>query len=116
MIPNCVPEYYHELQERYDHECELAAERNDWYESNREYREKRESEGCAVLQFPPDECEGCEHGENAMPIDEWDDIPTIICDKCWRTCAAFRRSVKESWPNESWETISGWFGGGVSEI
>ncbi len=107
FIPNCVPEYYRSMWEDEAHEAEKEMERQSWYERNQEYQQKRYDEGCWLVSFYPDECEKCEHGEEANPTDEWDDIQTKICSN-WRNCQVFVKYVKEHWPNVPVEEVFGW--------
>ena len=106
-IPNCVPEYYRSLQDDYDHECELEMERQMRYEKNKAYIDKRYNEGCWLISFYPNECEKCEHSEDAPPRGEDDDVPTKICSN-WRNCPVFREYVKEHWPGKSYEEVCSW--------
>ena len=107
-IPNCVPDYFLEQEERAAHEWELEMERQDYYERNKAYKEQKIKEGCAELRFYPDECCKCEQGEEAGAESEWDDVPTMICAG-WKTCPVFRRKMKESFPDVSWDEICSWF-------
>lgn len=106
-IPNCVPEFYRSMWEDEAHEAEKELERQNWYEKNKAYQDKRYHEGCWLVSFYPDECENCEHGEEGMPTAEWDDVPTKICDN-WRNCPVFKKYVEEHWPNVPYEEVCSW--------
>lgn len=106
-IPNCVPNYYLDQKEDYDHECELYWNRQEWYKANAEYRRQKYIDGCNEIRFYPTECEKCQHGEEAKPDSESDDMPTMICSN-WRTCPVFIKDAKESFPNVSLEEYCQW--------
>lgn len=106
-IPNCVPEYYRSQWDDECHEAEMELERQNWYEKNKTYQDKRYKEGCWLITCYPDECGKCKHGEEAMPTAEWDDMPTVICSN-WRNCPVFRKYVEEHWPTTPYEEVCGW--------
>lgn len=106
-IPNCVPEYYRSQWDDECHEAEKELERQNWYEENKAYQDKRYKEGCWLITCYPDECGKCKYGEEAMPTAEWDDMPTVICSN-WRKCPVFRRYVEEHWPTTPYEEVCGW--------
>lgn len=111
-IPYCVPEYFREQQERFDRECELELERNEWYKKNKAYQDQKEKNGFVVLQFPPDECDHCNYKEDAMPTSEYDDFPTIICNNCnWKECKALRINMKEKYPTVEVDEVLSWLDG-----
>lgn len=105
-IPNCVPEFYRSMWEDEAHEAELEMERQNYYERNKAYRRQKYIDGCDEIQFYPDECVGCSHGEEANPDSEWDDIPTIICNN-WKTCPVYRKDFEEH-SNENWNEHLEW--------
>lgn len=100
-IPNCVPEYYHSLQDDYDHEWEMEMKRQEWYKKNKEYRRQKYIDGCNEIRFYPTECEKCPHGEKVMPDSEYDDMPTMICSN-WKNCAVY------PFPDVPWEEYCRW--------
>lgn len=106
-IPNCVPEYYRSQWDDECHEAEIELERQNWYEKNKAYQDKRYKEGCWLISCYPDECGKCKHCEEAMPTAEWDDMPTVICSN-WRNCPVFRKYVEEHWPTTPYEEVCGW--------
>jgi len=106
-IPNCVPEYFREQQERYDRECELEMQAHEYYESNKEYRKQKQKDGCAEIDFYPVECETCGYGEEAPPNSKYDDFPTKICSN-WKECQIFRKHMTERY-DATWEEIKSWF-------
>ena len=109
-IPNCVPEYYRSQQEEYDRECEKQYEFEERCAMERERVKKREEEGCARLDFPPDECRSCSQSDEVgclYPDDDWD---SILCAG-WKTCGIFRKETMEKFPNVPWEEIVSWYDG-----
>lgn len=106
-IPNCVPEYNRSMWEDEAHEFEKEMELLEWYKKNKEYQERKYEEGCWLIDFYPDECAKCKHGEEGSPCSKDDDIPTMICD-AWRECPVFKEYVKRCWSDLSFEEVCSW--------
>lgn len=78
-IPNCVPEYYRELQEREEHEYEIACRRNEHYKESKRRLDEADKQGYPVLLFGGyNECWSCEKKFDAQ-LNEEDDMCALIC-------------------------------------
>lgn len=78
-IPNCVPEYYREQEEKEQHEYEKMCARDEYYkESKRRFKEAKEKQ-LPILSFGGyGECWNCKKKFDVQ-FDEEDDFCTIIC-------------------------------------
>ena len=77
-IPNCVPEYFREEQERQEREYELREKQMERYEKNKEKLEKAIQDGYSVLNYEGyPECCFCTQKESIV-VSECDDMGTII--------------------------------------
>lgn len=79
-IPNCVPEYCREQQEKRDHQYELAMQREAHYLANRQKIKAAVGSGLTLLAFggygPCCECPSSDH-DTMTNAD--DDIDLVIC-------------------------------------
>lgn len=79
QMPNCVPEYYRELQEREEHEYELRQKRYAHYEESKRRIEEANEKGYPILDFGGyDECRCCEKKFDVQ-VNEYDDFGSLIC-------------------------------------
>lgn len=77
---NCVPEYFRLQQEQYEHECELALERQEHYKANIIKLENAEKSGYPVLQYDGySACQECANADFDTQRFEYDDIGLVIC-------------------------------------
>ncbi len=49
FIPNCVPEYFREQQEKYERECELHWQRLEHYKANQKKMKDAYEAGLPIL-------------------------------------------------------------------
>lgn len=78
-IPNCVPEYYREQQEREEREYELACKRDLYYKESKRRLRHAKRNGDPILDFGGYiACWGCSKKFDVQ-VDEYDDMATIIC-------------------------------------
>lgn len=78
-IPNCVPEYYREIQEREEHEYERMCKREAYYKESRLRLEDAEKNGYPVLHFSGySECVNCKKKFDVQ-VDAEDDFCSLIC-------------------------------------
>lgn len=92
-IPNCVPEYFREEQERQEREYELREKQMERYEKNKEKLEKAIQDGYSVLNYEGyPECCFCTQKESIV-VSECDDMGTIICRN--KNCECHRRKTEE---------------------
>lgn len=78
-IPNCVPEYYREMQEREEHEYAIKFSRNEYYAESREKLDDAYERGYPVLYFGGyEECRKCTKKFDAQR-DADDDFSLVIC-------------------------------------
>ena len=78
-IPNCVPEYYRQQEEREEHEYEQMLKRNAYYEESKFRLKWAKRRGQPILDFGGyDECYKCKKKFNVQ-IDAENDFCTIIC-------------------------------------
>jgi hypothetical protein len=79
QIPNCVPEYYREQEEREQYEYEKSLKKAMYYEeSNRRLEEATEC-GYPVLYFGGyRSCAGCKKKFDVQ-LNEEDDLCALIC-------------------------------------
>lgn len=79
QIPNCVPEYYRELEEKEAHEYEKAHKRDAYYEESRQKLEWAKQMGWPILSFGGyDKCHKCKYKFDVQ-TDAEDDTDTLIC-------------------------------------
>ena len=84
-IPNCVPEYYRELQEREEHEYEILHSRYAYYEESSQKLCEAYDKKYPVLSFGGFvECRKCKNKFDAMR-DAEDDFDLVICygEECY---------------------------------
>lgn len=84
-LPNCVPEYYRELQEREDRESEELHQMMDWFEGNKKRNTEIIKEGVRVMTLEKC-CYRCPFGTELLPESD-DDLPTAVCGK--RLCIVY---------------------------
>ena len=78
-IPNCVPEYYRQQEEREEHEYEQLLKRNAYYEESKSRLERAKRCGQPILNFGGyNACYNCKKKFDVQ-IDAEDDFCTIIC-------------------------------------
>ena len=79
-IPNCVPEYYREQQEKLDREYELMERRQEHYQANRQKLDAAARSGLPILDYggyAP--CRKCPDADRDTMRDDDDDICLVIC-------------------------------------
>ena len=78
-IPNCVPEYYREMQEREEREYERECKRLEYYEESKRKLEWAKQMGWPILYFGGyDKCHKCKYKFDVQ-TDAEDDMDTLIC-------------------------------------
>lgn len=94
-IPNCVPEYFREQEEKYNRECELALEMHEHYKANRKKLEDAEKAGYPILKYDGyNACSGCGYADFDTQCFDFDDIGLVICKN--PDCPEHRRHQTES--------------------
>ena len=84
-IPNCVPEYYREMEEREERRYEQQCRREEYYEESRLKLEWAKQMGWPILSFGGyDKCADCRYKID-IQTDKDDDTCSFIC--CDRGCA-----------------------------
>lgn len=79
-IPNCVPEYFREQQEKYERECELYLQRMERYKANREKMEHAFAAGHPIIPYGGYEaCHDCRDADFDTMTFEEDDMGDVIC-------------------------------------
>ena len=79
QIPNCVPEYYRELQEREEHEYEKACKQYEYYvESKRRLDEAHRLGHKVMLYGGFYKCHKCEKKFD-LQLDAEDDFCALVC-------------------------------------
>lgn len=79
QIPNCVPEFYREQQEREEYEYEKECKLDAYYEESRRRLKWAQQMGWPILHFGGhDECRNCKYKFDVQ-IDAEDDFCTLIC-------------------------------------
>ena len=79
QIPNCVPEYYRELEEKEEHEYEKAHKRYTYYEESKQMLEWAKQMGWPILLFGGySKCHQCQYKFDVQ-TDAEDDTDTLIC-------------------------------------
>lgn len=79
QIPNCVPEYYRELQEREEHEYELRQKRYAHYEESKRRLKEAKKKRYPILTFGGyAECFDCKKKFDVQVCAE-DDFCNLIC-------------------------------------
>lgn len=97
-IPNCVPEYFREEQERQEREYELMEARREGYKRDTEKLEKAIQDGYPVLDYDGyPECCFCTQKESVI-VNEYDDMGTIICRN--KSCECHKRKEEEHMATE----------------
>lgn len=81
MIPNCVQEYYRELEEEQDRLYAQQMERQFQYQKNRELLDYASAGGLYVLAEMncANECFECTNRTPCIQRDEEDDIGLFVC-------------------------------------
>ena len=81
MIPNCVPEFYREIEERERIKYEKQLQREDEYRNNRELLDYASAGGLYVLDEVgcANECFECRKRTPCLQRDEDDDFGLFIC-------------------------------------
>ena len=78
-IPDCVPEYYRQQEEREEYEYERMLKRNAYYEKSKRRLDQAKRCGQPVLGFGGyDACYNCKKKFDVQ-VDAEDDFCTIIC-------------------------------------
>lgn len=92
QIPNCVPEYYREIQEREEHEYELRQKQFEYYKGSRQRLEEAKEKGYPILYFGGyTNCWRCKKKFDVQ-LNEEDDMCALVCyDK---TCAHHKKGDK----------------------
>ena len=79
QIPNCVPEYYRELEEREQHEYEKACKRAEYYEESKRRLKWAHRLGQPVLLYGGFyKCHSCKKKFDVQTNEE-DDFCALIC-------------------------------------
>lgn len=79
-IPDCVPEYFREQEEKYERECALEHGRQEHYKANRIKRKEAKEAGYPVLDYGGyDACAGCGYADFDTACFEDDDFCSVIC-------------------------------------
>lgn len=80
FIPNCVPEYFREQQEKYERECELYWQKQEHYTANREKMEMAFAAGLPIIPYDGYEaCQNCKDADFDTMTCEDDDMGNVIC-------------------------------------
>lgn len=79
-LPNCVPEYFREQEEKYERECELHLQRLEHYKANKKKIEFAFATGLPILQYDGYEaCQNCKDADFDTQTIENDDMGEVIC-------------------------------------
>ena len=79
-IPDCVPEFYREQQEKWDRRYNLVMRRQAHYQANRRKLDATAETGLPVLSFGSyGPCWGCPSADHDTMTDDEDDISSVIC-------------------------------------
>ena len=79
-IPNCVPEYYREQQEKQDHQYDMAMQRRACYLENQRKLDEAAEAGLPILAFGGyGPCWECPDADHDTVIDDEDDFCRVIC-------------------------------------
>ena len=83
MIPNCVPEYYRELEEEQDRLYAQQMKRQFQYQKNREVLDYASAGGLCILAEMncANECWECKDRTMSLQRDAEDDIGLFVCLK-----------------------------------
>lgn len=86
MIPNCVPEYYREIEERENRKYEKHLKREEEYRKNRELLDYASAGGLYILAEMncANKCFECQKRTPCLQRDAEDDIGLFVC--LARTC------------------------------
>lgn len=81
MIPNCVPEYYREIEERENRKYEKQLKREEEYRKNRELLDYASAGGLYILAEMncANECFECQKRTPCLQRDAEDDIGLFVC-------------------------------------
>ena len=93
QIPNCVPEYYRELQEREEYEYEKACKRAEYYAESKRRLDEAHKLGYPIFLYGGFyKCHSCAKKFDVQTNAE-DDFGALICyDK---SCEYHKRGEKE---------------------
>ena len=79
-LPNCVPEYFREQQEKYESECELHFQRLEHYEANQKKMDDAAEKGLPIIPYDGyTACQNCKDADFDTMTWEEDDIGNVIC-------------------------------------
>lgn len=79
-IPNCVPEYYREQQEKLDREYELMVQRKEHYQANQQKLDAAVRSGLPILDYGGyDSCLKCPDADHDTVRGDDDDFCLVIC-------------------------------------
>ena len=79
-IPNCVPEFYREQQEKQERQHELAMQRRERYKANKRKLDEAARSGLPIFDldgYVP--CWECPNGDSDTKTDDEDDFDRVIC-------------------------------------
>lgn len=80
-IPNCVPEYYRDLEEKADRGVEKQSRDVEHYKANREKRQAALNAGLPLLDYGGygSCCFNCRRADHDTQVNVNDDFDTVIC-------------------------------------
>ncbi len=79
-IPNCVPEYFREQQEKYERECELYWQSLEHYKANQKKLKEAYEAGLPILSYGGyDACLHCKDADFDTQTFAEDDMGDVIC-------------------------------------
>ena len=79
-IPNCVPEYYREQQEKHDHLYDLSMQRRAGYLANQGKLNVAAQSGLPILDYGGyGTCWECPDADHDTMTSDADDFCTVIC-------------------------------------
>ena len=79
-IPNCVPEYNREEQEKWERECELEERRQEHYRANQQKLDAAAQSGLPILDYGGyDSCWECPDADHDTMRNDDDDFDLVIC-------------------------------------
>lgn len=79
-IPNCVPEYFREQREKYEHGCELKHEMHEHFRANQKKVDEAYEAGFPILDYDGYKaCADCKDADHDTQCFEDDDFARVIC-------------------------------------